>query len=214
MIDDFPPITPEGFTERFGRYLGFSAEELEINRSGRMSLRQRGRLAYRVFSPLFEGIGGAGLIVGGLLLFSHLLGLWMMRFAILFAMAGLGAGLARTLRLLWYGGRDLWKGEVHVVEGRLNPSWKRAGKRLADDPISGSKTIELFAVVLGGVDFAVNESVHTLLIDSYEIGLPSARVYYLPVSKQIQSMEVVNVQPNALQESRVKKKERVSIWRS
>jgi len=214
MVDESPPITSDGFTERLGRYLDFSPAELELNRQGRMSVRQRIRLAYRLFSPLFEGIGGAGLIVGGILLFSHLLGIWMMRFAILFAVAGLGAGLARTLRLLWHGGRDLCKGEVHVVEGRLNPSWMRAGKRLADDPVSGTKNIELFSVVLGGMAFAVNERVHTLLVDSYEIGLPSARVFYLPVSKQIQSVEVVSVQPNALQESRVRKKQRTSIWKS
>jgi hypothetical protein len=163
--------------------------------------RQRRRLVRESLRPAVQSAAG-GLCV---IIFSAVIHAavkmpdWVRTVAWLCAGLALLAGLFLAIRALVLLAMDYSRGPVEMDEGRIHPSSEDGGRRLANDHETGSRSVTNRYFVLAGEKFPVNEKAHALMADAYAVGLPVGRIYYLPVTRRILSIDILEMSPTAMQ---------------
>lgn len=209
--------------------LGFSLEDLEINRRGRLAGGQRKRLMAHGIAPVLQGIRRLFFMLAFILAIGVLLG------------ASSGLGLAKAVDLRFVGllflypltgvvrtiGRmrvalpDILKGEVDSVQGRVYATQRARGSldsmtdgqdlhgdtgllgHEAKTQRGASDPHRRYYAEVDGVEFEVPEPLFRALQDDSN-NLAMARAFYAPRTAQLLSMEPLTILP---------KKSLPSIWK-
>jgi hypothetical protein len=209
-------VGPEFFNRMLSEALRFNFPDLVKNREGRLAPDQLRRLLQDVVMPLKKALTGCAILFTVYIFLARFVGkgnwLQLLQTSILLAIAaGLVKFSMQTALLIG----DLIRGKVMMAEGRLEPSWNQDGKAAVNRHDTGSRTIVHHRFAVGGEKFVVPESIFRILVDNFEAGLPTVRVYYTPSSKKILSMEAISVEELVLRPEQMKKKRKpVSIWKS
>lgn len=172
-IDAFErPDQPSG-PEDLGDLLHFDATDLDANRAGLLSGRQRQNLWRR---DMLIILGAAGCLVGGAIFNIALLAHWMTAHG---RGAGLGVGLMFIGVLLAVWSAETWMdlatGNVLVAEGELHRAERIEAGRY------GSRTI--YSIEIGGQTLDVSKAVHD------EIREGRRRVYFLRHTRALLSVD-------------------------
>jgi len=209
-------VGPEFFNRKLSEALQFNFPDLVKNREGKLAPDQLKRLLADVVTPLKRALLGCLVLFTVYLFLARFVGkgnwLYILQTSILLAIAaGMVKFSVQTAMLIG----DLIRGKVHMAEGRLEPSWNQDGKAVVNRHDTGSRSIVHHRFAVGGEKFKVPEPVFRILVDNFEAGLPTVRVYYTPASKKILSMEAISVEELVLRPEQMKKKRKpVSIWKS
>jgi hypothetical protein len=158
-----------------GMTVGFSTEDLELNRQGRMSRRQRKMARRNMRSQLYGAVVGGG-FAGGLIVYGPILHpeKKMLPF---FVGAGFGVlALVMSLKGIISDIADTFSGAVLSAEGKV-ARYTRSGS-------SGRSSQTYYYYGLGDMNFSVSSAAYEALIE----GL-TYRVYYLPRSKMLLALE-------------------------
>ncbi|HET7842113.1 MAG TPA: hypothetical protein VFM21_10930 [Terriglobia bacterium] len=158
--------------------LGFGAEDLELNRRGRTSRRQRRMLYREIRSEIYGATLGAGfaaaLIIYGPVLHPEKP---MLPF---FVAAGFGAlAVAMSLKGLSAGLADVFARSVKSAEGQVGRYTRSSG--------SGRSSHTVHYYSLGDLNFSVGSAAYEALIE----GL-TYRVFYLPRTKMLIGIEPIS----------------------
>ncbi len=207
-------VGPEFFNQLLSRAFQFNYPDLVKNRDGRLTREQLLGMLWRAVTPLVRAFVGCIVLFAAYVLLARTIGQgnWMSALQVTMLLA-IGAGFVRfSIHAALLIG-DLRRGGVAMVEGRLEPSWDTA-RAAVNRHETGSRTVTKHRFAVGDEFFNVPESAFRILVDNFEAGLPTVRVYYTPSSRTILSIEAFSVEPLVLRPAQMKKLTPASIWKS
>lgn len=218
-IEFYKGPTDEELARDMAAAVGFSHEDLQKNRSGRMTSDQMLALVTRAWQPFWLAasamagwlvcLGVIHMIMPDSVEVSLMRRIWAWKsFGIVLLGITLSTIANFVVSLLQFGRRsgmllvDMIKGDVTSVQGRVAPSWTEL-----DAPglgkIRGDK-LSIYKYCIRNDEFEVSRSAYDLLINKYGEFRPTIRIYYAPRSRILLSAEPDQVDPVAVQEAAAK----------
>ncbi len=203
--DPYQQPSLEEFASDLARVNQYKPADIQANRNGFMSTIQFFRLLWQASKPFRQATWSLCVWLALLGLMGSLFRQRLMRMVFFhnYAIEAVGVsismaiafvvGIMNTTEKCWLLLKDLLSGEVTSVEGRLDPAWQ-------EEMGEGLKRIKremvrTYHYSVRQESFEVQPHAYDLLRSKYDDFRPVVRIYFTPRSRQLLSIETLQVDP-------------------